>query len=113
MYLSKTDIAYCSVYCDHRFEFNDVPRNPYQCGNSTNFQWRDGSGRIFDELPKCTGMYYWQCVKTCVLIIVFINPRCLRTVGLRNLVCVCVRACVRACVRTCVRISVTTLAVVS
>lgn len=59
--LTISDVIYCSVYCDHLFEFSDVPRNPYQCGSSTNFLWRDGSGHNLTDLPKCTGTCMYYC----------------------------------------------------
>ena len=53
--IRNPDIIYCSVYCDHRFEFNFSPRNPYFCGNSSEYQWMDFSGETHTQLPRCTG----------------------------------------------------------
>ena len=54
--LRKPSIIYCSVLCDHRFEFSSTPVNPYFCGEETGFLWKNGaSANITDGLPNCTG----------------------------------------------------------
>ena len=53
--LRQPTIIYCSVLCDHRFEFFTTPRNPYRCGEETGFLWVDVTGDVQRELPRCTG----------------------------------------------------------
>ncbi|XP_064403958.1 uncharacterized protein LOC135349355 [Halichondria panicea] len=54
--LRSPTAIYCSVLCDHRFEFSSSPRNPYYCGEATLFNWRDyPNGAIRTSLPECTG----------------------------------------------------------
>lgn len=53
--LRIADIIYCSVLCDHRFEFSSNPINPYSCGESTGFEWLDAVGNPRNQLPDCTG----------------------------------------------------------
>ena len=54
-YLNSTiNLMFCSVYCDHNFEFLSTPHNPYFCGPSTNFQWVDATDRL-NVFPECTG----------------------------------------------------------
>ena len=54
--LRQPTIIYCSVLCDHRFEFFTTPHNPYFCGEETGFLWVDVTGTVVEgELPRCTG----------------------------------------------------------
>ena len=55
MCLRNSSIIYCSVLCDHRFEFSSTPFNPYLCGEETQFNWMDFAGFIHTTLPDCTG----------------------------------------------------------
>ena len=64
--LRVEEAIYCNVYCDHRFEFSDIPLNPYWCGSPTGLEWRKfprGSKRV-NDLPRCTGMTV--CLYACM-----------------------------------------------
>ena len=61
-YLNSTvNLMFCSVYCDHNFEFLATPHNPYFCGPTTEFQWIDATQRP-NVFPECTGKSLTQTV---------------------------------------------------
>ena len=68
--LRSPETIYCTVLCDHRFEFSSTPNNPYYCGQETGFNWRVfPDGLIQQSLPECTGQWYNNIMLLAVIVI--------------------------------------------